>query len=77
MSESVSGSKLDSVVYPMWIIECEHDGFVCTLWEKPGTGCSYIEQCPSCGNSRVTTTCVTDKENHIAEIERANTEAKS
>lgn len=61
--------------YPMWIVECDHDGFVCTIWEKPGTGCAYIQRCPKCGVQRATTTKVTDKDSHEAAIERANAQA--
>jgi hypothetical protein len=66
-----------TVVYPMWVVECEREGFICTVWEKPGTGCSYIKQCPSCGSQHVTTTKVEDAQEHARHIERANYQAQS
>lgn len=62
--------------YPMWVVSCATDGFICTVWEKPGTGCAYMQQCPSCGGSRIETTRVTDEENHNAHIERVNAQAE-
>lgn len=57
-----------SVVYPLWVIQCDSCGAVGTLWEKPGTGCSYVEYCPSCGRgpTGVTTERVEDKSEHEA-----------
>jgi len=61
-----------TVVYPLWVVTCEDCGFVCTVWEKPGTGCSYIEYCPSCGKScTVRDERVEDKEAHESAIEFA------
>lgn len=64
----------DNPCYPMWIVECHYDGFVCTIWEKPGTGCSYIKRCPECGSRKVTTTRVEGRDEHEANKERANAE---
>ena len=50
--------------YPMWGVVCEYCGFVCTIWEKPGTGCSYIEHCPSCSTGFTKTERVDNKEEH-------------
>ena len=65
-------SNVHETPYPMWVVACEHYGFVCTVWEKPGTGCSYIEQCPSCGSERVRTIRVENNEEHEAAITEAN-----
>lgn len=54
----------DRLPYPMWCVVCRDCGWVCTIWEKPGTGCSYIEYCPSCGKERVDTEQVDDKQEH-------------
>ena len=72
ISEVVADNVSKSVVYPLWVVECHVDGFVCTVWEKPGTGCSYIENCPECGGSHISTTKVENKDEHEAAIERAN-----
>lgn len=40
-----------SVIYPMWVVTCPDCGPVCTVWEKPGTGCKRVEHCPACGRS--------------------------
>lgn len=61
--------------YPMWVVSCPDDGFVCTVWEKPGTGCSYFEYCPDCGNNRIETTKVTDGDNHRATVDRVDAQA--
>lgn len=66
----------EQMAYPLWVVECEFDGFVCTIWEKPGTGCSYITNCPACGDNQVTTTKVENFEQHKRAIERANAEAE-
>lgn len=53
-----------SVVYPLWCMVCRDCGFVGTLWEKPGTSCSYVNHCTSCGKTRVQSVRVEDKEEH-------------
>lgn len=50
--------------YPMWVVVCEDCGPVCTVWEKPGTGCSYIEHCPECGGEWPDTVQVDSGDEH-------------
>lgn len=50
--------------YPMWVVVCDRCGPVCTVWEKPGTGCTYFEFCPSCGDSWPDTEKVESYEEH-------------
>lgn len=53
-----------SVIYPLWCVVCQRDGFVGTRFEKPGTGAAYIEYCPSCGGTNVLSTKVETKSEH-------------
>lgn len=50
--------------YPMWVMICEDCGPVASVWEKPGTACSYINYCPDCGKAHADSKKVTDKEQH-------------
>jgi hypothetical protein len=56
----------------MWLITCERCGPAATIWEKPGTGCKYVQYCPSCGRQRgVETERVENSSEHEAFKERA------
>lgn len=56
----------ESVIYPLWVIQCDSCGAVGTMWEKPGTGCSYVKHCPRCGRGPrgVTTQQVETRDEH-------------
>lgn len=53
MSTRETGNGVQQIVYPMWVMVCDHCGVVGTLFEKPGTGCSYVRHCIECGGRRV------------------------
>lgn len=55
--------------YPMWVVHCRSCEWVCTIWEKPGTGCSYIKYCPRCSGRRVSTERVNNKAEHEKAME--------
>jgi len=50
---SGSAIQITKAVYPLYAMICADCGVVGTLWEKPGTGCSYVRHCIDCGGQRV------------------------